>query len=297
MPKHFDMGKKTVLCLGISTIDCVCELESFPIPDKKMRAQDFRYEGGGNAANSAVALARLGCRTKILSRVGDDFFGAQCIEQFKREEIDVSLLQVDDVPTPFSVVLVDTSQQTRTIIHCSKPALIHYAFDSHHLEDVDLLYADGRNIESYAELIKEASRRGITVALETERKSLNCSPYFSFANIIFASRRFHREYFGSEDYENNLDVLLASADIVVTTLGRDGAIVKTKESCIREKGVPLTPVDTTGAGDAFNAAFLYGLLNQHSLQETARLACSYAAESCKKLGARAGLLHREELPC
>ena len=289
-----NIGNQTVLGIGISTMDYLCELDRFPIPDEKLRARDFSLEGGGNAANTVVALARLGCRTKILSRVGNDIFGAHCVELFKTEGVDISLLQVDVNPTPFSVVLIDLSQHTRTIIHCNKPSAIQYVFVPDHLDNINLLYADGRNIDSYATAIAEASKRNIKIAIEAERKDLNSSAYFSFANIVFVSRQFHREYFGDEAYESNLDAILSQGpEIAVTTLGSNGVIVKTRERCIREYAVPIIPIDTTGAGDAFNAAFLYGLMSHFSLQETTRFATLYAAECCKKAGSRAGLLRAQ----
>lgn len=282
---------KTVLAVGVTTMDCLFELDQFPIPDEKIKAKNFKLEGGGNAANTVVALSRLGCKAKILSRVGDDLFGLQCIKLFQAEGVDTSLLQVDGIATPFSVVLVDLAQFTRTIIHYSKPPCIDYVFNPSHLEGVDYVYLDGRNIDSYAKLIAEASNRSISIAIETERKTLNCSAYFPFANIVFASRQFHKEYFGNQNYESNLDEILAQGpEIAVTTLGPEGVIVKTNECCIRENAIKLTPRDTTGAGDAFNAAFLYCLMHQLSLQEATEFATQYAAECCTKLGSREGLL-------
>jgi sugar/nucleoside kinase (ribokinase family) len=284
------MNRPTILGMGVSTIDYLCVLDHFPNPDEKVRAINFQLEGGGNTANTLVALARLGCQAKILSRVGRDVFGMQCMDLFKKEGVDIRLLQVDEVPTPFSIILVDTSQNTRTVIHCSKPATIHYTFHPHHLDNVDLLYADGRNIDAYATLITAASQRNIKIAIEAERKNLSSSQYFSLANVVFATPQFHREYFGNEAYETNLDAILSMGpDIAITTLGSEGVIVKTKEEMIRKKAPLIQPVDTTGAGDAFNAAFLYGLLHHDSLQETALFATRYAAESCKKLGPREGL--------
>jgi sugar/nucleoside kinase (ribokinase family) len=290
------MDKKSVLCMGISTMDYLCELDHFPIPDLKVRAKDFCLEGGGNAANTAVSFARLGCRTHILSRVGNDIFGTQCVELFEKEGIDVSLLQVDSVPTSLSIVLVDLSQHMRTIINCSKPATIQYVFSPQHLANIDLLYADGRNIEVYETLLREASQRGIKIAIEAERKTLGSATYFPLANIVFASRRFHREYFGNDAYEANLDTILSlGPEIAVTTLGEEGVIVKTRDGSLHENAIRMMPVDTTGAGDAFNAAFLYGILNHHALHEATKFATRYAAESCKKLGSRAGLLRKEDL--
>ncbi len=290
------LNSKAVLLIGVSTMDYQCELDHFPIPDEKVRTANFSLEGGGNAANTAVALARLGCQTKILSRVGNDAFGSQCVALFQTEGVDTSLLQIDTTPTPFSFILIDSSQHTRTIIHCSKPPVINYAFAPSHLEHIDLLYADGRYIDSYAQLIAEASRQGIKIAIEAERKNLNSSAYFPFANIVFVSRQFHKEVFGNKAYESNLDLILSQGpEIAVTTLGSDGVIVKTKDQCIKDAAIPISPIDTTGAGDAFNAAFLYGLLNRCNLQKTTSFATLYAAESCKKIGSRSGLLRKNEI--
>lgn len=280
----------TVLGIGVSTIDCLCELDHYPMPDEKCRAKDFCFDGGGNAANSLVALSRLGYQTKILSRIGHDALGKECLALFHKEGIDTSLLQIDEAPTPFSIVLVDSSKHTRTIIHCTKAAPITYTYSPAHLESVQLVYADGRHIDAYAELLLQAQAQGIRIAIEAERKNLSADRYFPLANIVFASEQFHREFFGSEDYEANLQAIVAlGPQIAVTTLGAKGALIKTKEELLFVKAPPITPVDTTGAGDAFNAAFLATFLKGYSLEMIAEFACHYAAEACQALGPRAGL--------
>lgn len=280
----------TVLGVGVSTIDCLCELDHYPIPDEKCRAKDFCFDGGGNATNSLVALSRLGFQTKILSRIGNDALGKACLDSFHKEGIDTSLLQVDEGPTPFSIVFIDSSKHTRTIVHCSKPAHITYTYSPAHLEDVQLIYADGRHIDAYAELLSQAHDQGILLAIEAERKNLSCDRYFPLANIVFASEQFHREFFGTEDYEANLQAILERGpEIAVTTLGAKGALVKTKDKLLHAKAPTITPVDTTGAGDAFNAAFLAAFLKGYSLEEMAQFACHYAADACQALGPRHGL--------
>src|SRR5690349_15190966 len=130
-----------VLGVGVATVDLIACIDHFPAPDEKMRASEFSLAGGGNAANTIVALGRLGCNAKLLSRVGDDALGTYAHDLLKKEGINTSLLQIDKMPTPFSCILVETVQHTRTIIHCSKPATIHYTYNPAHLDNIDLVYA------------------------------------------------------------------------------------------------------------------------------------------------------------
>lgn len=286
----------TILAVGIATIDYLFELEHFPCPDENMRAKNFWLEGGGNASNTIVALARLGCGAKILSRVGNDAFGRQCIDLFQKEGVDTSLLQMDETATPFSVILIDAARSTRTIVHYSKPKTIHYHFSEDHLEDVDYIYADGRNIHAYKALLLKAHERGIKIAIEADRKGLGVEDYFPYADVVFVSRRFHREYFASGSYEENLEkIIKVGPKIALTTLGEKGAILKTKECFLHQVADAITPVDTTGAGDAFNAAFLYSLLHEYDLKKALSFSTYYATESCKMAGARNGLLRYDEL--
>lgn len=283
--------QKMVLGIGITTVDYLFNVDHFPKPDQNMRAKTFDIEGGGNVANTLVALSRLGYKTRILSRVGEDFLGNQALKLLKQENIDLSFLEVESGPTPLSIVLVDQETHTRTIIHYSEPHKSEYSFESSILDQVDLVYLDGRYNHIYEKVIYEASKRNIPIALEADRADLNIDQYFSYASIVFISRRFHQEYFAHDLYEDNLrEIIKLGPKIVITTLADQGAIAIGESHLVRTQSKSITPVDTTGAGDAFNAAFLYGYLESLPLEKNLAFSVDYATASCLKIGARNGLL-------
>src|SRR5918999_2836612 len=106
-----------VVCVGLATADTIVRLPSWPTPDGRSVADALIRGGGGPAATAAVTVARLGYRAAILAAVGTDETGARVRAGLEAEGVDVTHLITLDGPTAESVVLVDRSSDTRTILH------------------------------------------------------------------------------------------------------------------------------------------------------------------------------------
>ena len=101
---------------------------------------------------------------------------------------------------------------------------------------------------------------------------------------------------GKEDYFEGADVLIGEgARVVAVKLGSDGCYVTDGRERLRIEAFKVKAVDTTGAGDAFCAGFLYGMLNEKSLRECGKLGNFVASRCVMKLGARTGLPYAENL--
>jgi len=99
-----------ILCAGIAVLDEVFRVRAFPVPDTKVEASEFITIGGGNAANAAVAIARLGGKAYFAAPLGVDAVGDRLIESLQREGVEcVGCVRVPGARTPVSAIFVDAS--------------------------------------------------------------------------------------------------------------------------------------------------------------------------------------------
>ena len=130
----------------------------------------------------------------------------------------------------------------------------------------------------------------MTVVLDGDTLRDGIDELIGLTDVLIASSNFAVRFTGETDSEKQLSRLHSlGPEIVGITLGADGCILMHGDTVLREPGFQVDVVDTTGAGDVFHGAFIYGLLEDWTLEKTARFANATAAMKCRKLGGRAGI--------
>ncbi|KAA8499444.1 Ribokinase [Porphyridium purpureum] len=212
-----------VLVLGAVCVDFIARVQQFPQPDDKVRTESLDVLGGGNAANTATCLARLGAQVRFVSQVGTDANGQGCLDELAAEGIDVSYVcRSAQVDTPFTYVIVDEQTQTRTCIHT--PSALELGpdqLDESMLDGISLVHLDGRHTLAAIQLAKWANARGIPVVLDVEKDRPHIRELLPLVDYIVTNAKYP---------------LLFSPD----SLGRRDAISKLLESCERVKFVLTT---------------------------------------------------------
>lgn len=181
--------EKVVLVIGACGMDRLLSVSHYPSPDAKVRTTVYNEVGGGNAANTATAMARLSraCifrseaqfRIKLCTKVGDDYVGRQIMADLVSEGIDLSspLFQVGGggSTTAFTTIVVSEEEHTRTCIHtpgtCGELTLedLQRVDLNDVFRNVVLLHTDARHTDVALELAREAQKRGIPVSLDVEK--------------------------------------------------------------------------------------------------------------------------------
>ena len=281
--------------LGGSSVDIILEMPHIPLPDEKVLAHFSGIQAGGLVSNTACAAARLGLRTAWAGVVGDDEGGKLVLSEFKRTGVDIThTRELPGARSDFCVIMLDSSRE-RTILVVettpNMPDLDQALLDT--LANARLVYLTPHSPEIFA-VIEAAVHSGSgQLAIDVEAGlALPASEIdfcLSHADIIFTNRSAIRRLSG----ENRLELgarkwLAKGASLVVATLGALGAAVFSSSETCFEPGYVVPVVDTTGAGDAFHAAFLFGLLSGLELTETLQISNAAAALSVQKLGARPG---------
>jgi sugar/nucleoside kinase (ribokinase family) len=287
----------SVLGIGIATIDSLFTVSQYPEKDTKIRCSSYTTQGGGNCANTMVALSRLGVNTSIYTWIGRDEIGKAIKKSLSSEGVNTDMVIEQGNVSPLSVIIVGEDDSSRTIIH--RPGVDYNSKLPARLPPLSgyaLLYSDGRFSRTALLLARDAREKKLPVIVEAERTGLDAEQLFSYADILITSRDYHQQCFQNTDIKANITRRKKKCPgIVITTLGKEGCLCFAGDSFLRKPAYKTDAVDTTGAGDAFCAGIIYGTLQGWEIEKRIDFASLVAAFKCRKPGARGGLPYLHEL--
>jgi sulfofructose kinase len=290
---------RRVICIGHAALDRIYRIEAFPAAPTKVRALEHIEVGGGMAANASVAIARLGGKVELWSRVGDDSAGQIIKAGLKAEKVDVRYIQVfDGARSSTSAIIVDDKGE-RLIVNqrdTNMPSSTSW-LPLERVKDADAVLGDVRWLEGLRALFTEARARGVPTVLDADLGAREALPEILRLTdyAIFSApslREFHPEGTDAERLEKVLQLGCLHAGV---TLGADGYQWRERGGEGHMPAPKVDPVDTTGAGDAFHGAFALMLAEGKPTLECARAAAATAAAKCTRIGGRAGLPTRATL--
>ncbi len=283
-----------VVGLGYCAWDCVGVIEHIPAFDSPtVSLLDFTASGGGPVATALVTLARLGIRTGYIGVVGDDEPGARIKTAFEQESVDLTHVQVEaGARSPVCMVLVQ-EQTGRRSIQCyrgTRRDVELQAADHDYVTAARFLHLDGHHMDAAISAAQWMRQAGRTVVLDANKPRPRLEELLPWVDVLITNAHFPEAYTGHHKPLDAADALLQlGARLVVTTLGEKGCSCFTRERMWNVPGFTVPVVDTTGAGDAFHGAFIYGLLQEWTILRTAEFANAVAALNCTALGGRAAL--------
>ncbi|MGZ6315899.1 MAG: carbohydrate kinase family protein [Anaerolineales bacterium] len=296
------MTQIDVIGIGASTVDILSLVEHLPAEDENMRALEISVQGGGPVATAMVTLARLGASTAMVDAIGDDWRGTRIREEFQQEGVDVSYLKVGKGWTsPTSCILVKKDNGARSIVWSpgSAPELSAADVDAAMIESAKILHVNGRHWGACMEAVRIARAADVKVSFDggANRYRAELNQLVPLTDICIVARDFAEKYTRETDTGKAAEMLLRKGPrLVVITEGTKGSWVYSREGRSFHQRAYLLPdvVDTTGCGDSYHGAFLFGLIRGLDLEKTASLASAVAALNTQRLGGRAGLPTYEE---
>jgi sugar/nucleoside kinase (ribokinase family) len=267
-------------------------LDRWPQPGEEALARQFRREPGGGAAITAIGLAKLGMSTGIVGAVGED--GRWLVEMLARHGVDTSGIRaVSDELTGTTVAVSSAADRaffTHTGANRGLPEIARAAsFAARHLHWAGPVDRD---------LFRRVSN--LTLSLDVgfahaNRETMDALPLVDlfFPNQIEAERMT-----GESDPEAMLSAFArAGARTVVLKMGERGAAMRIGLRLLHVAPPCVIPVDTTGAGDCFNAGFLFAWLRGKNPEECLRSGNLCGALSTRAMGGVAGFPTAEEIAC
>ncbi|MBN2125026.1 MAG: sugar kinase [Deltaproteobacteria bacterium] len=283
-----------VIGLGQACVDFLGRFDVYPREDEKVELVDLHMQCGGPASTALVALSRLGIRTSFLGALSDDFFGIEILRALREEGVDTADLNV--IPGYTSqVAFIGISRETgaRTIFwhRGSMPPLRSSDVDLRHFPGARILHLDGLMIEAGLEAARQARDLGLRVVMDAGTYREGSRDLVSLVDVLIASRGFAEPLVGGgASQEETLRTLQGlGPHVVVVTLGGEGSIGWDGKTLIRQDAFPVQALDTTGAGDVYHGAYIYGMLQGWDTAGCMRFASAVSAMKCRQIGARRGI--------
>ena len=301
-----------VLCAGILVGDLfVPPLPRLPAAGELLVTDDFLMGAGGCAANVAVVLSKLGVRSRVVGKVGRDSFGDFVTAALLEYGIDVSFIGRSQTMGTAKTVIAPVVGEDRRYIHTvgANADLTDRDFAGRGLlSGIDAVYLGGYLVlpglhpAAVAGLFEAAHRAGARTLLDVvlpgdantsmdDLRSILPSVDFFLPNGDEAAR-----LTGEQDPAHQAACFIdAGAHTVIITMGGDGLLVRSASDTRHVAAESVDVVDGSGAGDAFAAGLIVGILERWPLERSLAFASAAGALACTALGCSAGIADREHV--
>ena len=295
-----DLDKIQVIGLGQACLDYLARPTSYPEEDGKVELMDLHMQCGGPASTAMVTLSRMGIPTSFLGSISEDPFGLEILKGLQKEAVDSTFLKITPGYTSqFAFIAINKRDGRRTIFwhRGSVPHLKSTDVDIGPFPNARILLTDGLMIEASMEAARQARSKGLTVVMDAGTMREGSRELVSLVDVLIASEGFGESLVGTAGPpEKALDALCQwGPREVIITLGSRGSIGVTGGEIISQKAFPVNAVDTTGAGDVYHGAYIYGLLQGWDMSGCMRFASATSAMKCREIGARKGIPRLEEI--
>lgn len=288
-----------VFCAGNAVVDVLARpVDRLPDSGASQRLEEVALGPGGNGVNTAIALARLGVRVALAAPLGEDRLGEILRQAVRSEGVDDSnVVTVKEAGTSVSVVLVESNGERR---------LLHFRGANAHFSACHLNWdlVNGARVFHYASAFALPSFDGAPLAETMARaRQLGCltsmnpcwdslgrwlpliEPALAYADYFYPNQEEGLQLTGeTEPAAVARRLHQAGVKTVIVKLGPAGCYVDGAEGAFTSPGFAVHAIDTTGAGDCFEAGFLAAIVRSNDLQHAVRFANAAAALSTLGMG-------------
>lgn len=293
-----------VTCLGILVADVVGKpVDVLPDRGKLMLVDRMELHGGGCANSTGIGLSRLGIKTAVIGKVGRDGFGDFMVDNLTRNGVDCAgVVRDDSAATSATMVLVHGDGE-RSFIHyigangtlTEQDVNFDVVKSSKALHIAGSFLLPGFDGEPTARVLKKAKEMGVITSLDTAWDSRGnwmklLEPCLQYLDYAVPSIEEARMVTGKHEPADVAAVLMdKGVGTVALKMGDQGCYIRSKDL---ELSIPIYKVDVVdalGAGDAFAAGFLTGIVNGWDLERTGKFANATGAFCVTALGATTGI--------
>jgi len=287
---------------GLNAVDHLIVVPEYPGFDTKTRFLEYEKSAGGQTATAMVALKRLGFKTAYAGRFGSDAEGRFGLQSLEYEGVNLDFAEtIEGANNQVAFIIIDALTGERTIIW-DRDDRLSYRPDEAPIELATrgrVLHIDAHDPPACATAARGARAAGAIVTADIDNIYEGLPELLPLIDVLITSAEFPHRLTGIADERASLIETKAryGSAVVGATLGARGAVVYCEGEFIESPAfaVPGGCRDTTGAGDAFHAGFICGMLRGEDLESCMKLGNAVAALKCRSLGGRTALPTEGEL--
>ena len=265
-------------------MDTICVVPRFPEPNRKIPIRQVRVEPGGQVATALVTCTRLGLTARYIGSVGNDDWGRAQLESLRAEDLELDVREVEGASSQMAVILLVEGVGERTILW-NRDRRLGYPVEQLRRESIvssRILHIDGCDSAAALQAARWAREAHIPIVIDIDEVYDDSThELLRLVDYLIASSDF------AEDPRALADRY--GCPVVGITRGAQGALFIDRGRVVESKAFQVPVADTTGAGDVFHGAFIYGLVQRWSLDDVIRFSHAVAAMKCMQIGARRGI--------
>lgn len=300
------MSKPRITVVGSFAVGMTLRTSRMPVFGETLFGSDFDMGPGGKGSNQAVGTARLGAESYFAGIIGDDRLGEIATDLYAREGVSTDyLLKTDKMATGVGFIILNEAGENGIVLDMGANEMMDAAF----ADKVEDQIAKSDIVMSVLEIPVEAAARAMELGKRHGTQTiLNPAPATPLGEDVLR----HVDYLTPNETE--LRILMGYApddstptrelakrllehglENLIVTMGQRGALVSTADGFVEVPAVQVDVIDTTGAGDAFNAGLAVALAEGKDLTTAVEYANCAGAITCQKLGVIPALGHRDEV--
>lgn len=288
-----------ILCIGHAAYDTTILLDSFPVENTKNRIEHRIECGGGPAATAAYLLGKWNIETYFMGIVGNDIYGHRIKDEFKSVNVNTNYLEIsDEHTTTSSFIIANTSIGSRTIFTYRPSDMKMHDIDIDFIPDIILV--DGQEPELSRKMILKYPN-AISV-IDAGRDKEEVIELAKIVDYLVCSKDFAQSLskvkIDYNDFSTEVEAYTKLEKIfhknIIVTLEQNGCLYRDGDIKIMPS-MKVTPIDSTGAGDIFHGAFVYGLSQNYELEKLLKFSNLAGAISVTRAGGRNSIASLEEM--
>ena len=276
--------------VGINATDTIIRLPHFPARDSKVEIISTSVKAGGQVASAMVACNRWGLRARYVGKIGDDAAGKFQREEMAREGVEAHWINARGCMSQSAFILVDEKSGERTVLWKRDASIALRPKDLRRewIRGARGFLVDGHDTAAATRAARWAREERIPVVGDFDNRYPAVEALLEYVDFPITSKDFPERLTGEKDLLRSLPKIFSKfkCHLIAATLGPLGVIAWDGVRFILCPGFRVKAVDTTGAGDIFHGAFLYGMVQGMVVEETLEFSCAAAALNCTAVGAR-----------
>jgi ribokinase len=299
-------SKLDAIGFGALNVDRLFKVNRIAAAEEESFVVDYSETCGGSAANTIVGLARLGCTVGFIGKVASDAEGKKMVNDFRRERVNTEGVTVAKKGRSGKVIgFVGRRGERALYVDAGVNDEIDLdEIDSSYVSNTKFLhltsFVGNRPFETQKKLVQRLPKNvKVTLdpgALYARIGLTRLKPIIDRTSVIMPNAGELALITGKTDYKAGARLLTSKGlEVVAVKLGKKGCYITHRKKSYMVKPFKVKVVDTTGAGDAFDAGFIYGLLSGKSLQDAGKIGNFVASRCITAMGARDGLPTLDEL--